>query len=103
MEEKTIEVKISKKAILYLLALLGLIATIALAVVYYNANFNPAAGPSFCTDQQNPVINCDGVAKSVNSQFLGIPLAYWGMLFYLIVILLLGSEKLKNLKGKLSV
>lgn len=97
--EKTIEIKISKKAILYLFALLGFIATIALAVVYYNANFNPAAGPSFCTDQQNPVVNCDGVAKSVNSQFLGIPLAYWGMLFYLVVILLLGSEKLKNLKG----
>lgn len=96
--EKTIEIKISKKAILYLLALLGFVATIALAVVYYNANFNPAAGPSFCTDQQNPVVNCDGVAKSVNSQFLGIPLAYWGMLFYLIVILLLGSEKLKKLK-----
>ena len=97
--EKTIEIKISKKAILFLLAILGFIATIALAVVYNNANFNPAAGPSFCTDANNPVVNCDGVAKSVNAQFLGIPLAYWGMIFYLIVVVLLGSEKLKNLKG----
>lgn len=97
--EKTIEIRISKNVILYLLAILGLIATVALAVVYYNANFNPAAGPSFCTDQNNPVVNCDGIAKSVNSQFLGIPLAYWGMLFYLVVILLLGSSKLKNLRG----
>ena len=97
--EKTIEIKISKKAILFLLAILGFIATIALAVVYYNANFNPAAGPSFCTDANNPVINCDGVAKSIDAQFLGIPLAYWGMLFYLIVVVLLGSEKLKTLKG----
>ena len=79
--EKTIEIKISKKAILFLLAILGFIATIALAVVYNNANFNPAAGPSFCTDANNPVVNCDGVAKSVNAQFLGIPLAYWGMIF----------------------
>jgi len=97
--EKTIEIKISKSVVLYLLAILGFIATVALAVVYYNANFNPAAGPSFCTDQNNPVINCDGVAKSVNAQFLGIPLAYWGMLFYLIVLLLLGADKLKNIKG----
>ena len=66
--EKTIEIRISKNVILYLLAILGLIATVALAVVYYNANFNPAAGPSFCTDQNNPVVNCDGIAKSVNSQ-----------------------------------
>ena len=96
--EKTIEIRISKNVILYLLAILGLIATVALAVVYYNANYNPAAGPSFCTDQNNPVVNCDGVAKSVNAQFLGIPLAYWGMLFYLVVIFLLGSDKLKQTK-----
>ena len=54
--EKTIEIKISKKAILFLLAIWGFIATIALAVVYNNANFNPAAGPSFCTDANNPVV-----------------------------------------------
>ena len=96
--EKTIEIKISKKAILFLLAIVGLVATVALAVVYNNANFNPAAGPSFCTDANNPVVNCDGVAKSVNAQFLGIPLAYWGMLFYFVVILLLCAEKLKDLK-----
>ena len=96
--EKTIEIKISKKAILFLLAILGLVATVALAVVYNNANFNPAAGPSFCTDANNPVVNCDGVAKSVNAQFLGIPLAYWGMIFYLIVLVLLVADKLKNIK-----
>lgn len=96
--EKTIEIKISKKAILFLLAILGLVASVALAFVYSNANFNPAAGPSFCTDANNPVVNCDGVAKSVNSQFLGIPLAYWGMIFYVIVLILLVADKLKNIK-----
>ena len=96
--ERTIEIKISKKAILFLLAILGLVATVALAVVYNNANFNPAAGPSFCTDANNPVVNCDGVAKSVNAQFLGIPLAYWGMIFYVIVLVLLVADKLKNIK-----
>ena len=96
--EKTIEIKISKKAILFLLAILGLVATVALAVVYNNANFNPAAGPSFCTDANNPVVNCDGVAKSVNAQVFGIPLAYWGMIFYAIVLVLLIADKLKNIK-----
>lgn len=89
---------ISKRALLFLVALAGFVATVVLAVVYFNANFNPDAAPSFCTSQQNPIINCDGVAKSPDAQFLGIPLAYWGMLYYVIVMVLLGTEKLKNIK-----
>ena len=89
---------ISKRAILFLMALLGFVLTVILAVIYYNANYNPYAEASFCTSQTNPFIDCDGVAKSVDAQFLGIPLAYWGMLFYVFVMFLLLVDKLQNVK-----
>ena len=39
-----------------------------------------------------------GVAKTTTAQFWGIPLAYWGMLFYITVLFLTVVEKLKNIK-----
>ena len=58
------------------IALIGFITTIKLAIIYYNANFNPYALPSFCS--VNSLIDCDGVGKTTESQFFGIPLPYWG-------------------------
>lgn len=70
--------------------------TIKLAIIYYNANFNPYALSSFCS--VNDFIDCDGIAKTSESQFLGIPLAYWGMFLYAFIILMLFVDKLKNIK-----
>ena len=44
------------------------------------------------------IINGDGVAKTTHSQFLGIPLAYWGMFMYLLLAFLLVVDKLKKIK-----
>lgn len=85
-----------KKIIIFILAFIGFIATIELAVVYYNANFNPYALGSFCS--VNEFIDCDGVAKTTESQFFGIPLAYWGMFLYAFIFLMLFADKLKNFK-----
>jgi len=78
------------------LAIIGVVTTIKLALIFYNANFNNYALDSFC--HINDFIDCDSVAKTVDSQFLGVPLAYWGMFFYLIVLFLLFVDKLKNIK-----
>lgn len=79
-----------------LIAFIGFITTIKLAIIYYESNYNPYALSSFCSI--NNLVDCDGVAKTTASQFLGIPLAYWGMFFYLFVLMLLFVDKLKNIK-----
>lgn len=84
-----------KKISIFILALIGFITTIKLAMIYYDANFNPYALPSFCSISD--LIDCDGVAKTTESQFLGIPLAYWGMFLYAFMFLMLIADKLKNI------
>lgn len=85
-----------KKIVIFILALIGFLTTIELAKVYYDANFNPYALSSFCS--VNEFIDCDGVAKTTESQFFGIPLAYWGMFLYAFIFLMLFADKLKNYK-----
>ena len=87
---------LNKKNWVGVLAFIGFITTIKLAVIYYNANFNPYALSSFCSI--NEFIDCDSVAKTTESQFWGIPLAYWGMFLYVFMIWLLFADKLKNIK-----
>lgn len=86
----------SKKITVLILALIGLITSLKLTWIYIDANFNPYALPSFCSI--NNVIDCDSVAKTTYSQFLGIPLAIWGVCLYLFVIFLLCCEYLKKIK-----
>ena len=73
-----------RKIFILIIAFVGFLTTIKLAMIYYDANFNLYALPSFCS--VNDFIDCDGIAKTTESQFLGVPLAYWGMFFYLFVI-----------------
>ena len=84
-----------KKAFIFVLAFIGFLTTIKLAMIYYDVNFNEYALPSFCS--VNDFIDCDGIAKTTESQFLGVPLAYWGMFFYLFVMVLLFADKLKKI------
>lgn len=90
------EKEMKKKIAVASIALVGIITTIKLAIIYYNANFNPYALSSFCS--VNDFIDCDGIAKTPESQFLGIPLAYWGMFYYAFVFLMIFAQKLKNVK-----
>ena len=85
-----------KKISIGLISIIGIITTIKLAIIYYNANFNLYALPSFCS--VSDFIDCDGIAKTSEAQFLGIPLAYWGMFLYTFILLLLFVDKLKNIK-----
>ena len=85
-----------KKIIIGTLTFIGIITTIKLALIYYNANFNPYALSSFCSI--NDFIDCDGIAQTNESQFFGIPLAYWGLFLYCFIMLMLFVDKLKNIK-----
>lgn len=82
---------------LTILALWGFICTIKLALVYYQSNYNPYATSSFCSI--NHFVDCDFVATTTKSVFLGIPLSYWGMFLYGFILLLLNINKLSDIKG----
>ena len=84
-----------KSIIILVLVLAGIVVTIDLAYIYYQANFNEYALPSFCSVSE--LIDCDGVARTTESQFLGVPLAYWGMFLYSFILLLLSVDFLKKI------
>ena len=89
--------KFDKKNIsIQLLALIGLGLAIKLAFIYYSANYDKYSLSSFCSI--NDFIDCDGAAKTNTAQFIGIPLAWWGIFFYLTVLFLTIVDKLKNIK-----
>lgn len=72
--------------LLILLALAGILLS---AISLYNhtqITFGFSHGPSFCNI--NTTINCDAVNKSPWSVLFGIPLAAWGLAFYLILLAL---------------
>lgn len=84
-----------KNTITVIITFIGLILAIWLCKIYYDANFNPYALGSFCS--VNDFVDCDGVAKTEYSQFLGIPLCLWGTILYLFILVLLFAEKLSKI------
>ena len=85
-----------KRIALTILSVIGFITSIKLAIIYWDSNFNPYAMSSFCSI--NDFIDCDGVAKTVHSQFFGIPLAFWGLFLYFVFFVMTYVDKLKNVK-----
>ncbi len=87
-----------KTIFISIFATIGLLLTIELAIIFFKVNFNEQFSASFCS--VNNLIDCDGVAKTNYSMFLGIPLALWGMAFYLLTLFLnfvhLIQNKFKN-------
>lgn len=84
----------NKRIVLTILSLIGLCLTAELIHIYFKVNFAANAAPSFCT--VNNIIDCDGVAKTNYSLFLGIPLAIWGTLLYLLILFLTYIDKLRE-------
>ena len=78
------------------LTIFGILCCIELAVVYYQSNYNPYAEPSFCNI--NEFVDCDSVAQTSKSVFLGIPLTYWGFILYGFILMLLHVDTLKKHK-----
>ena len=86
----------SKKFIILIFAILGLLASAELFHIYLEVNYNPYALSSFCS--LNDVIDCDGVEKSMLSQVFGIPFACWGLFLYSVIIFFVFVDKIKNIK-----
>lgn len=89
---------LSKRQLLNGLTILGIICCIELAIVYYQANYNPYAEPSFCN--MNDFVDCDSVAQTSKAVFLGIPLTYWGFFLYSFILMLLHVDYLKDISIK---
>lgn len=85
-----------KKLTVQILAIVGLLLSIKLACIYYVANYEKYALSSFCSI--NEFVDCDGAARSTVSQFWGIPLAYWGIFFYLTVLFLTVVDWFKKIR-----
>lgn len=85
-----------RNLVLQILALIGLGLAIKLAFIYHIANYDKYALSSFCSI--NDFIDCDGAAKSNSAQFLGIPLAWWGIFFYITVLFMTIVDKIKEIK-----
>ena len=85
-----------RNLVLQILALIGLGLAIKLAFIYHVANYDKYALSSFCSI--NDFIDCDGAAKSNSAQFLGIPLAWWGIFFYITVLFMTIVDKIKEIK-----
>ena len=85
-----------KKILIILLSLAGLALATELCIVYYNANFAIDAPPSICAISET--MDCDGVAKTIYSQFLGIPLSLWGVFLYLFFLFMLFVKNISNIK-----
>ena len=92
MEDDKLQFK--KTVLIGIFLTIGLLVTLDLAYIYYQANFNEYAMPSFCS--VSDFIDCDGVARTTESQFFGVPLAYWGIFLYSFIIMLLFVDKLKQ-------
>ena len=86
----------TKRILIVLLALIGLALSIELCVVYYNANFAADAAPSICAI--NDMMDCDSVAKTSYSQFLGVPLSLWGVILYIFFLFMSFVDKIKNIR-----
>ena len=86
----------TKRILIILLCLLGLALSVELCLVYYNANFVESAKPSICAI--NDMFDCDSVARTQYSQFLGVPLSLWGIILYVFVLFLTFVDKLQKIK-----
>ncbi len=66
-----------------LLSISGFLVSLKLAFIFFDVNFGEVVTKSFCS--VNDYIDCDGIAKTKFSHFLGIPLALYGLLFYIFI------------------
>lgn len=81
-----------RNILIFILSIVGLIVSVKLGQIYFDANFMGGTTGHFCSI--NTVVDCNGVAQSPYSTFLGIPLALYGAFFYLSIIGLLLLDKL---------
>ena len=76
-----------------ILALVGIGLCIELGYIFYKTNFLSTFAPSFCAVSE--LIDCDGVAQTSYALSMGVPNAIWGLILYLVMIMLLFVDKIQ--------
>ena len=74
-------------AVLLVLAILGFLASLYLNHVHYKVHTDPSYS-SICSVSEE--VNCETVALSPYSVFLGLPVSYWGMTVHVLYLLIAG-------------
>lgn len=83
-----------KRIIITILCVIGLLLSFDLVYIYIKTNFMTNAPQSFCSI--NGFVDCDGVAKTTKAFFLGVPLAIWGVILYLLFLFLTWVDKIRE-------
>lgn len=79
--------------IILVLIIIGIALCVELGVIFYKTNFLTSYAPSFCTVSE--LIDCDGVALTSYSLSAGVPNALWGMILYLVMLMLLFVDRIQ--------
>ena len=79
--------------IIFLLVLIGIGLCVELSLIFYKTNFLDAYVPSFCS--VSDLIDCDGVSKTSYSLSFGVPNALWGMILYIVMLMLLFVDRIQ--------
>ena len=61
---------------------------------FQKTNFHEVFVPSFCN--VNQLIDCDGVSTTEYALSFGVPNAVWGMLLYLVMLMLLFVDRIQK-------
>ena len=76
-----------------ILILIGIALCIELGMIFYKTNFLSFYEPSFCTVSE--LIDCDGVARTPYSVSMGVPNALWGLILYVVMLMLLFVDRIQ--------
>ena len=79
--------------IILFLILIGIGMCIDLGYIFYKTNFHDTFAPSFCA--VSDLIDCDGVARTNYALTLGVPNALWGLLLYVVMLMLLFVDRIQ--------
>ena len=80
--------------IILVLIIIGIALCCDLAYIFWKTNFHEVFVPSFCNVSQ--LIDCDGVSTTEYALSFGVPNALWGMLLYLVMLMLLFVDRIQN-------
>lgn len=77
-----------------ILVMAGILMCLDLAYIFFKTNFLQNYAPSFCAISD--LIDCDGVAKTSYALSLGVPNAIWGLVLYVVILMLLFVDKIQE-------
>ncbi len=79
--------------IIFFLILIGIGMCIDLGYIFWKTNFHNTFAPSFCA--VSDLIDCDVVARTNCALTLGVPNALWGLILYVVMLMLLFVDRIQ--------